>query len=199
VATLPDLLVALSLAKAPRAGRAAAAAATEADLEAQRFTRLYDEHAPRVHRFLRDLLRDEALAADAVQETFTRVYRQMATLHEREPLAAWIFGVARNVSLEVRRARGRAARAIDASTGVDARRSPCTPEAELLDREALEVVDAALDRLSEERRAALLLRLDHGLAYEEIARVMGWSLAKAKVEVFRAREVLRATYAEYTR
>jgi RNA polymerase sigma-70 factor (ECF subfamily) len=43
----------------------------------------------------------------------------------------------------------------------------------------------------------LLLRCDHGLAYDEIAPLMGWSLSKVKVEIFRAREVLRATLQEY--
>ena len=72
-----------------------------------------------------------------------------------------------------------------------------SPETELLDREALGVVQRALALLSEERREVLLLRLDHGLAYDDIAQVMGWSLAKVKVEIFRAREVLRATFEAY--
>ena len=42
----------------------------------------------------------------------------------------------------------------------------------------------------------LLLRLDHGLSYDEIAGLMGFSVAKVKVEIFRAREVLRETMAE---
>jgi RNA polymerase sigma-70 factor (ECF subfamily) len=105
------------------------------------------------------------------------------------------------VAQEARRARGRGRRVIvDAQ---ETRRADVadsgarTPEEELIDREALHVVARALDRLSEDRRAALLLRLDHDLAYEDIAQTMGWSLAKAKVEVFRAREVLRATLDEY--
>ncbi len=69
-----------------------------------------------------------------------------------------------------------------------------SPETQLLDREAVVVVTRALAQLPEDRRAALLLRLDHGLRhYDEIARAMGWSLSKVKVEIFRAREVLRAT------
>ena len=66
-----------------------------------------------------------------------------------------------------------------------------SPEAALLGREAARVVERALARLSEDRRAALLLRLDHDLAYDDIAAMLGWSLSKAKVEVHRARAVLR--------
>ena len=162
---------------------------------------LYGELAPRIHRFLRDLLGDATLATDATQETFIRAFRRVGELPAGFRLSPWVFGIARHVSLEFRRARGRFRRVVvDAPSAAHddvPDRARRTPEAELLDREALNVVERALARLSEERRAALLLRLDHGLAYEDIAQTMGWSLAKVKVEIFRAREVLRATLGEY--
>jgi RNA polymerase sigma-70 factor (ECF subfamily) len=161
---------------------------------------LYQRHAPRVQRFLRDVLGDEALAWDATQETFARAFGHVAILKDSEKAAPWLFGVARNVSLELRRARFRAGRVIAQENGelehAKAKAGAC-PEQEFLGREALRVIDAALLRLSEDRRAVLLLRLDHGLAYDEIADTMGWTLAKVKVEIFRAREVLRETMAEY--
>ncbi|HEY8086633.1 MAG TPA: RNA polymerase sigma factor [Polyangiaceae bacterium] len=162
---------------------------------------MYAELAPRIHRFQSDLLGDRTLASDATQETFIRAFRRVGELPAGTRLAAWVFGIARNVSLELRRARGRVRRlVVDAGErGHDdvPDRACRTPEAELLDREAVLVVARALERLSEDRRAALLLRLDHGLSYEDIAGAMGWSLAKTKVEIFRAREVLRATLEEY--
>jgi RNA polymerase sigma-70 factor, ECF subfamily len=162
-------------------------------------TRLYEDHGARIHRFLRDLLGDAALAADATQETFVRAYRQLATFRDGASVAPWLFGIARNVSLEVRRARFRAARVIAPSTdeGVAEPLALGSPESDLLSREALRVVDVALDQLSDDRRAMLLLRLDHGLAYEEIAELMGFSLAKVKVEIFRARAVLRSVMTNY--
>jgi RNA polymerase sigma-70 factor (ECF subfamily) len=162
---------------------------------------MYGELAPRIHRFQRDLLGDAALATDATQETFIRAFRRVGDVPPGTRLAPWVFGIARNVSLEQRRARGRFRRVVvEASPSTrDAvpDRAARSPEAALLDREALTIVERALAALSEERRAALLLRLDHGLAYEDIAQTMGWSLAKVKVEIFRAREVLRATLEEY--
>lgn len=158
---------------------------------------LYAAHGARIHRFLRDLLGDPALAADATQETFLRAFRQRDGFDASKAPAPWLFGIARNVSLEVRRARIRRDRVFVAKEAdVPAQGSP---ESEFLGREAVRVVGAALDRLSDDRRAMLLLRLDHGLAYEDIASLMGFSLAKVKVEIFRAREILRATLAEYDR
>ena len=161
---------------------------------------MYGELAPRIHRFLRDLLGDPALASDATQETFVRAFRKIDGLPRGTRVVPWVFGVARFVALELRKARGRGRRVIDDGAAADDQAIDTrarTPEDALLDREAVAVVERALLLLSEERRAALLLRCDHGLAYDEIAPLMGWSLAKVKVEIFRAREVLRATLQEY--
>lgn len=165
------------------------------------FTALYARQAPRIHRFLRDLLGDPALAADATQETFARAYqRHRDILRDEERAVPWLFGVARHVSLELRKARARAGRVFVTGDGRDADApSAGTPEGDALGREAARVIDRALGRLSEERRAMLLLRLDHDFAYEQIAELMGVSLAKVKVEIHRARIVLREAIDEYQR
>jgi RNA polymerase sigma-70 factor (ECF subfamily) len=164
-----------------------------------RLTVLYAENGARIHRFLRDLLGDAALAADATQETFVRAYRKLPELdasHTR--LAPWLFGIARNVSLELRKARFRAGRHLVTTHGsLPEVAGRASPESDYLGREAVRVVGRALGQLPEERRAMLLLRLDHGLSYDDIAVTMSCSLAKVKVEIFRAREVLRAAMAEY--
>ncbi len=159
---------------------------------------LYAAHAAGIQRFLRDLLGDATLAADGTQETFARAFRRLDTLREDQKRLPWLFGIARNVSLEYRKAR-RVQRGRFAE-GQSLEEAPCggrSPEAQVLGREAARVVANALGELPEERRAALLLRFDHGLSYEEIASALGWSVAKAKVEVFRAREVLRGVLGKY--
>jgi RNA polymerase sigma-70 factor (ECF subfamily) len=165
------------------------------------FNVLYARQAPRIHRFLRDLLGDATLAADATQETFARAYvRHRDILRDEERAVPWLFGVARNVSLELRKARARAGRIfVDGNARVDDAPSAGTPERDALEREAVRVIDRALERLSEERRAMLLLRLDHDFSYEQIAELMGFSLAKVKVEIHRARIVLREAVEQYQR
>lgn len=153
---------------------------------------LYARFAPRVGRFLADLLGDRAAAADATQETFVRAFRRIDTLRDESRLLPWLFGIARHVYLEHRKARRREVAPAD-----DPRVDGVTPEAVLLGREAADVVARALASLSDDRRAALLLRLDHHLAYDDIAELMGWSLAKVKIEIFRGREALRAELERY--
>jgi RNA polymerase sigma-70 factor (ECF subfamily) len=202
VANLPRArIAALASSRAFFQDEATEEAAAPAACDRAALIAVYGELAPRIHRFLSDLLGDAALASDATQETFVRAFRKVDGLPRGTRLVPWVFGIARFVSLEARKARGRVRRVITSDDGDTASRvadeAARDPEAELLGREALRVVERALASLSEERRAALLLRLDHGLAYDEIATALGWSLAKVKVEIFRAREVLRATFEEY--
>ena len=166
--------------------------------DALAFRMIFDRNAQAVQRFLRDLLRDPAAADEATQETFVRAHRRLDGLRDGAKLAPWLFGIARNVALEARRRdRRRALQAVEDVMEREIDPLP-TPEASILGREAEAALGGALATLSEERRAALVLRLDHDLGYDDIAQVMGWPLAKVKNEIHRARLQLRAKLAEYT-
>ncbi len=160
---------------------------------------LYAEHAPSILRFLTDLIGDRAGASDATQETFVRAFRRLDTLRPGAGFAPWLFGIARHVAMEQRRARRRRERVLvhEREEPEDRADTGGSPEATLLGREAAAVLSRALETLSEERRAMLILRLDHGLSYEEIATTMECSVAKAKVEVHRARQSLREALSAY--
>jgi RNA polymerase sigma-70 factor (ECF subfamily) len=184
----------------PFTGSAAPACDTERRLVARArrgdpaaFRGLFEQHSPAVWRFLRDLLRDEAAADEATQETFVRAHARLGALRDDTRFVSWLLGIARHVYLESRRGQGTH---LDVTSEeneplLEAARPSPTPEAWLLDRELEGLLSEALGEVREERRAALLLRIDHGLAYEDIAQVMGWSLPQVKNEIHRARLQLR--------
>lgn len=62
-----------------------------------------------------------------------------------------------------------------------------SPSRELEKREELRIVLAELAKLPEVDRSALLLRVNDGLPYDQIARILGITIAAAKVKVHRAR------------
>ncbi len=162
----------------------------------QAFRAIFDRYAPAVRRFLRDLLRNDEKAEEATQETFVRAHEKLDALREDQKLAGWLFGIARNVYFEAIRARAADELADEDDLAVVNAVLPTpTPEAVLLDRELESAMDDALGKIAPERRAALLLRIDHGLPYEEIASVMGWNLQKVKNEIHRARLKLRVMLA----
>ena len=162
------------------------------------FRAVYDAHARSVRRFLGDLLRDDAAADEATQETFVRAHGKLATLRDDDKVLPWLFGIARNVFYEELRARRRHLRSLDDddARGEEADVSP-SPEGMLLGAEADAKLGEALAELGDDRRAALVLRIDHGLDYDEIAAVMSWPLSKVKNEIHRARLTLRARLSKY--
>jgi RNA polymerase sigma-70 factor, ECF subfamily len=162
------------------------------------FRTVYDAHARSVRRFLGDLLRDDASADEATQETFVRAHARLETLREGDKVLPWLFGIARNVFYEELRARKKHLRSLDDDDerAQEPDQSP-SPEGMLLGAEADAKLAEAMSELSEERRAALVLRIDHGLDYDQIAEVMGWPLSKVKNEIHRARLVMRARLSKY--
>jgi RNA polymerase sigma-70 factor (ECF subfamily) len=69
---------------------------------------LYSKYSPMVLRRCRHLLRDEELAADAMQETFVRVLQHKTTLNARYP-SSLLYRIATNVCLNMLRSRKRRA------------------------------------------------------------------------------------------
>jgi RNA polymerase sigma-70 factor (ECF subfamily) len=154
--------------------------------EGSDFSSLYRAHARDVHRFTLFLCGDPALAEDIVSETFIRLWNARARLDLRT-VRAYLFTIARNLFLQGLRRR-RATTGLD-EQWVDPRPGP---EEQASSRAELRSVLAALQSLPETDRAALLMRANDGLAYEDIARALGVSLAAAKVKVHRARLRLAA-------
>jgi RNA polymerase sigma-70 factor (ECF subfamily) len=169
---------------------ALAVRARDGDRQAQRA--IYELYAPRVRRFVIDLLRDREAASDALQDTFVRVFQRIGSVEDPARLVGWVFGIARRVCLEQRRRESRRAQAAPLPEGPgEVAHQGLSPEAAYALAESSALLDRALDRLGPDRRAVLLMRCDHMLSYEEIATAMGFSLAKVKIEIFRARAALR--------
>jgi RNA polymerase sigma-70 factor (ECF subfamily) len=145
------------------------------------FAGLYAAYARDVRRFALFLAGDAALADDLVSEAFVRVW----TARDRVELAtvrSYLFAIVRNLFLHDLRAHYR--RAPLDERMVDGRPDP---EHRASDRSDLQVVIAALAHLPEVDRAALLMRADEGVSYEEIAAALGLTVAAARVKVHRAR------------
>jgi RNA polymerase sigma-70 factor, ECF subfamily len=165
--------------------------------DAEAFRVIFDREAPGVRRFLGDLLRDDAAADEGTQETFVRAHHRLGTLEQAGKLQGWLFGIARMVFFEQVRRKRRDGPPVDPAEEPAQVDRAASPEAVLLSAESNRLLDDALQELDEERRAALLMRIDHGLGYGEIAAAMGWTLQKVKNEIHRARLQLRRSLAGY--
>ena len=145
------------------------------------FSGLYRAHAQDVRRFALYLSGNPALADDLVSEAFVRVWTARDRV-ELTTVRAYLFAIVRNLFLKHLQIEHRHApldeRAVDDQPG---------PERRVRDQSDLRTVLAALAKLPEIDRAAVLMRADEGLPYEDIAAALGISAVAAKVKVHRAR------------
>jgi RNA polymerase sigma-70 factor, ECF subfamily len=140
-----------------------------ATVERDELGKLYERYGFLVHRRCRALLRNEADAADALQETFWRVQRYGRPPGLREPLA-WLYGVAANVCFD-KGTRRRRDLAHDEKVGQGV--SHHTGSADDGDRRA--VVGFILQKFDDDTRTIGVLHHLDGMTQEEIAVQTGYS------------------------
>ncbi|REK12346.1 MAG: RNA polymerase sigma factor [Planctomycetota bacterium] len=129
------------------------------------FAELYDACAAALHHWLLLQLRSANDADDVVQETFVRLARSRKKLRRVENPVAYAFTVARNEAARLQRRRVRKPRGeaeLPALASVDDASA---------EREAVDAVRAALERLPKEQREIVELKAYAGLTLREIAEV----------------------------
>ena len=77
--------------------------AARASSHEQRVVSLYREYGPAVYRRCLRLLRDSEAARDATQEVFVKLLRDIEKLAARDTALPWIYRVATNHCLNLRR------------------------------------------------------------------------------------------------
>jgi len=147
------------------------------------FRQLYDHFERPIYRFCRHLTGDDAMAGDAFQETFIRMYQHHRDLRTSN-IQSWLFAIARRTCLNMIRMRRRQNEVFDE----DLHGGAISQEGDVFLREHLE---KAMSHLPITLREALILRDVEGHSYQEIAEICGIELSLAKVRVFRARQHMR--------
>lgn len=148
---------------------------------------LLDEHGRALLGYATRLTGDRKLAEDVVQETLLRAWKHAGALDPaRGPLRPWLFTVARNVVVDVMRAKGARPQEVgDAALAV-------VPAGDDIER-AVErwTVAEALGRLSSEHREVLLETYYRGSSVAEAAERLGIPPGTVKSRAFYALRELR--------
>ncbi|MDP6946359.1 MAG: RNA polymerase sigma factor, partial [Myxococcota bacterium] len=149
-------------------------AVAETQATSSDFDALYREQRGRVLATVRSVLGPSDEIDDVVQLVFIEVHRSLDRFQGRSKLSTWIYRIAVNVALQHIRRKKRRRWLLLGPTGDEADRRPCATNSErrLEDRELLERVYAAAERLSEKKRAVWVLHELKGLGPPEIAEIL---------------------------
>lgn len=164
------------------------------------FAEIVGRYKNPITNYLYRFLNDYEEAVDLAQETFVRVYFAVERYHTGFAFSTYIYRIATNLAISEIRKRKR--RNLISMTGLfrtdpddqtefqppDEKR---LPDVEFEDNEAGRAIAAAITALPAKYRAPIILREIEGLAYEEIANVLGLGLGTTKSRISRARGLLR--------
>jgi RNA polymerase sigma-70 factor, ECF subfamily len=166
---------------------------------------LMERHAGRLYRVAFGITRDHSDADEVVQDVFLTLFNKVDSFEGRAALGSWLYRVTTNAALI--KCRGKRAR-------VETKLEDClptyladghragersflladwsqNPERDLLSKETRLILDRAIRALPENYRAVLILRDIEELSSEEIAEIVGETVAAVKSRLHRARMALR--------
>lgn len=166
------------------------------------FETLVRRHQDRLLGVCQRLLGDREEARDAAQEVFLKAFRKAGSYRPRGKVYTWLYRIAVNHCLNRLRRRkvvrflslGALGGADDEAALPPDRADPADPapdpEAALEARRRWAATRRAIDRLPESQRAVLVLAKFEGLAYREIAQVLGITVGAVESRLFRAMRTL---------
>lgn len=162
------------------------------------FELLVSKYHRKIGRLLSRLIRDQAEIEDVTQEAFIKAYRALPSFRGESAFYTWLYRIAINTAKNYLASQGR--RPVlsteyedeDGETLDSAAQLPDhnTPESELMNRQIVSTVNAAVAALPEDLRTAITLREMEGLSYEDIAEVMNCPIGTVRSRIFRAREAI---------
>lgn len=161
------------------------------------FGKLVTEHYDMVYGIVYGVLNHREAALDVAQEVFLKVFRELDHFQGKSKFKTWLYRVAVNAAIDQQR-KQRSMISIDAtdSSGeddeppmvlVDLKQDPSESAYQA---ELRQYVGKALESLTPDQRAILVLREWQGLSYEEIAETLEIEIGTVMSRLFYARRHL---------
>ncbi|KPN70658.1 RNA polymerase sigma factor RpoE [Neisseria sp. 83E34] len=166
--------------------------------EQKAFELLVSKYQRRLTRLLSRFIKDEHTVNDVAQEALIKAYCALPNFRGESAFYTWLYRIGINTAKNYLATNGKlnvisadvANEEGDVLDLVEQIADEHTPEAELMNREILQTVEAAVARLPDDLRRAITLREMEGLSYDEIAQIMDCPIGTVRSRIFRAREVI---------
>ena len=127
-------------------------------------------------------------AEDVVQETMLKLWRQRERWEQMDSLEAYAMTACRHIALDH---QDKADNKVLSIEDEKPKERSTDPYNEMFQKERLQIVHDAMNRLPEKQRTCMQLRDFEGYQYSEIATMLGITEEQVKVNIFRARKAIR--------
>ncbi|MBA2682084.1 MAG: sigma-70 family RNA polymerase sigma factor [Ktedonobacteraceae bacterium] len=154
----------------------------------------------RLVRYLLYLVGRQEHAEDLAQETWIRVLQRGTQYNGRQQFDPWLFAIARNLTIDYLRKKGKAGQAVSLPDDQDAwlllpSSGPSPFEAAARSQDAMRLA-GRLQILAPLYREALLLRFQEDMSLPEIAQVVGAPVTTVSSRIYRGLAALRSAFQE---
>jgi RNA polymerase sigma-70 factor (ECF subfamily) len=156
--------------------------ARKGDVEA--FNLLISRWEKRVFNYLLRILQNREDALDLSQDVFLKAYQNLRKLEDPQRFAAWLFRIAHNEAYSLfRKRRPEGDEPIESAPPMGA--------SGVFPIELSIAVSSALDRLSEDQREAVVLKIYQGFKFEEMSEILSCPVSTVKSRLYTALELLK--------
>lgn len=177
------------------------------------FAEFFEELAPAVAYFFSRRGFSSEDCRDLTQETFLKAYRGFSGFRDEAQVKTWLLRIAANVWKNALRERGAVKRSAAKTVSLEELQTVARPlarvvaaagggpEADPLDgvirSEESRVLREAVETLPDRMRRCVVLRIERGLKYREIAAIMSVSVDTVKTQLHQARQRLKDDLGDY--
>ena len=162
------------------------------------FRELVERYQRKIYAVLLGMLHDHDAAWETSQETFVRALRGVENFKGDASFYTWLYRIAVNLAIDYQRHEwqrpvvGVSDAAIESQQAIQEELRRQDPYRLVKNREIGERVRAAIEELTPEHRAVILLREVEGLSYDEISRVMQCAKGTVMSRLHYARKKLQS-------
>lgn len=158
------------------------------------FQVLHSRYINKVYSKAISLLKDEAMAQDAVQEIFLKIFLNLSKFTFRSKFSTWVYSITYNYCIDLLR-KQKKHKKLFASTDDDLSNMK---EEEVSDKALLEIefekLGVVLDEIPLEDKTVLLMKYKDDMGIKAISKIVGKSESAIKMKIKRAKAKARKTY-----